>query len=48
MNRNQLYLIIGALVVIVVVLAGYLYHEESRPKGLEIQLDQNGLSVKKN
>jgi hypothetical protein len=47
MNRNPLYLVIGALIVIVVVLGGFLYHEESKPKGVQIQLDKNGLSVKK-
>ena len=48
MKQNQLYLVIGALVVIVVVLGGYVYHEQTKPKGVQIQLDQNGLKVEKN
>ena len=48
MKQNQLYLVIGALVVIVIVLGGYIYHEQTKPKGVEIHLDQNGLKVEKN
>jgi len=48
LKQNQLYLVIGALVVIVVVLGGYVYHEQTKPKGVQIQLDQNGLKVEKN
>jgi hypothetical protein len=47
-KQNQLYLLIGALAVLVVVLAGYIYREQTKPQGVEIKLDQNGLSVKKN
>jgi len=48
LKQNQLYLLIGALVVIVVVLGGYVYHEQTKPKGVQIQLDHNGLKVEKN
>jgi hypothetical protein len=48
LKQNQLYLVIGALAVIVVILGGYIYHEQTKPEGVSIQLDQNGLSVKKN
>jgi hypothetical protein len=48
LKQNQLYLLIGALVVIVVVLGGYIYHEQTKPKGVQIQFDQNGLKVEKN
>ena len=48
LKQNQLYLLIGALVVIVVVLGGYVYNEQTKPKGVQIQLDQNGLKVEKN
>jgi hypothetical protein len=47
-KQNQLYLIIGALVVIVVVLGGYIYHERTKPEGVQIQFDQNGLKIQKN
>ena len=48
LKQNQLYLLIGALVVVVVMLGGYIYHEQTKPKGVQIQLDQNGLKVEKN
>jgi hypothetical protein len=48
LKQNQLYLVIGALVVIVVVLAGYIYHEQTKPEGVQIQFDQNGLKIQKN
>jgi hypothetical protein len=48
LKQNQLYLLIGALVVIVVVLGGYVYHEQTKPKGVQIQLDQSGLKAEKN
>lgn len=45
MKQNQLYLIIGALVVAVIALGIYVYREESQPKGVEIKLNQQGISV---
>lgn len=48
MNQNRLYLIIGALAAVVVVLGFYVYQQESKPDGVEIRLDQNGVSVQKN
>lgn len=49
LNRsNVLYLIIGALVVAVIVLGTYLYREEKKPDGVQMTIDQNGVSVKKN
>ena len=48
MNRNQLYLVIGALLVIVIGLGIYVLREESQPDGVEIRLDRNGLSVEEN
>jgi len=48
MKQNQLYLLIGALVVIVIVLGIYVWREESKPDGVEIRLDSNGLSVEQN
>ena len=48
LKQNQLYLVIGALVVIVVVLGGYIYHERTKPEGVQIQFDQNGLKIQKN
>ncbi len=46
MNRtNTLYLIIGALVVVVIGLGAYAYHQESKPKGIEMSIGKNGVSV---
>ncbi len=44
MTRNSLYFLIGALLVVAVGLAVYIYNEQSKP-GLEIRVDQNGLTV---
>lgn len=47
MKQNTLYLLIGALVVIVVALGAYIIHEQSKPKGVELRIDQSGISVEK-
>ena len=47
MKQNGLYLIIGALVVIVIVLGIYIIHEQNKPKGVELRIDQSGVSVQK-
>jgi hypothetical protein len=43
MNRNILYLVLGALVVGIAVL-GYLYYEEEQ-SGVEIQIDESGVEI---
>jgi hypothetical protein len=48
MQRQQLYLVIGALAVVVVGLVGYLVYEQSRPSGVEIRMDETGISVEQN
>lgn len=49
MNRsNGLYLIIGALVVAVVGLGTYVYREETKPKGVELRIGENSVSVQEN
>lgn len=48
MKQNQLYLVIGALAVIVIGLAVYVFREESKPEGVEIRLDESGISVEQN
>jgi len=48
MNRNGLYLVIGALVVVVVVLGIYMYRQETKPEGVELKIDDNGISIQKN
>ncbi len=46
-NRNILYLIVGALVVVVAVLGYNLYQEKKKPEGLQINIGPGGISVDK-
>ncbi|MBE7183604.1 MAG: hypothetical protein INR68_04260 [Methylobacterium mesophilicum] len=48
MNRNGLYLLIGALLVVVIGLGVYVYREESKPDGLQINVGEQGISVEEN
>ena len=49
MNRsNGLYVIIGILVVAVIGLGAYIFHEESKQQGVEMSIDKNGVSIKQN
>ena len=48
MRQNQLYLIIGALVVAVVALGIYVYREELKPDGVELRIDESGISLEQN
>lgn len=48
MSRNGLYIVIGALAVVVIVLGAYLLREESKPDGVEIRIDESGVSVEQN
>ena len=48
MKQNQLYLIIGALIVAVVALGIYVYREQSKPDGVELRIDDSGISIEQN
>lgn len=48
MNQNGLYLLIGALVVVVIGLGVYVYREESQPSGVELRIDESGVSIEEN
>jgi RsiW-degrading membrane proteinase PrsW (M82 family) len=48
MKQNTLYLIIGALVVVVVALGVYVYREQTKPKGVELKIDDKGISIQQN
>ena len=48
MNRNSLYIVVAVLVIAVIALGVYVIREESKPDGVEIRLDENGLSVEQN
>lgn len=47
-NRNALYMIIGALIVVVAGFSYYAYQEEKKPDGVEIKVDEQGLSIEGN
>jgi hypothetical protein len=47
MNRNILYLIIGALVVVTAVVAYQLYQERQKTTGIEINIGKSGISIEK-
>ena len=44
-NRNVLYLIIGALIVAVGVLGYTLYQTKKEPEGLQINVGPSGLKI---
>jgi RsiW-degrading membrane proteinase PrsW (M82 family) len=46
-NRNVLYLVIGALIVIVAVLGYNLYQDRKKPEGLQINIGPGGIAVDK-
>lgn len=49
LNRsNGLYVIIGVLVVAVIGLGAYIFHEESKPQGIEMSIGKNGVSIEQN
>ena len=49
MNRNNnLYLIIGALLVIVAGLGYYMYKKEKQPDGVNINIGSEGVKVEGN
>ena len=47
MNRNVLYAVIGALVVVTAVLGYQLYQERQKTHGVEINLGKNAISIEK-
>jgi len=49
LNRsNGLYIIIGVLVVAVIGLGAYIFHEENKPQGIEMSIGKNGVSIEQN
>jgi len=47
MNRNALYLVIGALLVATAVF-GYWLYQERHKTGIEINIDGGGISIEEN
>jgi hypothetical protein len=48
MKQNMFYVTIGALVVVVLALGIYIYREQTRPKGVELKIDDKGISIQQN
>lgn len=48
MKQNQLYAVIAVLVIVLIALGIYVWRQESKPSGVEIRLDQSGISVERN
>jgi len=46
-RSNILYLIIGALVIVVAVMGYQLYRDRKQPEGVHIDVGPNGLSIEK-
>jgi hypothetical protein len=48
MNRNNLlYLVIGALAVVIAILGYNLYQEKKQPEGMQINVGPGGISIEK-
>jgi len=47
MNRNALYLVIGALAVVSIVLGYRYYQERNRSPTVEISVGKGGISIEK-
>jgi hypothetical protein len=48
MSRNKLYTLIAVLAVAVIGLGIYVWREESKPDGVEIRLNEDGISIERN
>jgi hypothetical protein len=46
-RSNIVYLVVGALVVVVVILGYQLYQDRKQPEGVRIDLGPNGMSIEK-
>ena len=47
MNRNVLYLVIGALAVVSAIVGYQLYQERQKSAGIEINVGKSGISIEK-
>ena len=47
MNRNILYLVIGALIAATAVFSYQLYQERQKTTGVEISVGKSGISIEK-
>ena len=47
LNRNIIFLIVGALIVVVAVLGYQLYQDRKEPKGMQINVGPSGITIEK-
>ena len=47
LSRNLLYMLVGALVVVVAVLGYQLYQDRKKPKGMQINVGPSGIAIEK-
>jgi predicted negative regulator of RcsB-dependent stress response len=47
MNRNGLYLVIGALAVIAVIFGYQIYQDRQKTTGVEMHFGRTGISIEK-
>ena len=47
MNRNVLYLVVGALAVVSAIFGYQLYQERQKTSGIEINVGKSGISIEK-
>lgn len=48
MNKNSLYMLLGALIVIIAGFSIYTYNQEAKPKGVELKIGEQGVSIEQN
>ncbi|MBX8784694.1 hypothetical protein HBA94_13085 [Ochrobactrum sp. GRS2] len=48
MNKNGLYILLGALIVIIIGFSIYTYQQESKAKGVELKIGEQGVSIEQN
>ena len=46
-RNNMIYLVAGALMVVVAVLGYSLYQEKKEPKGIQLNIGEKGISIEK-
>jgi len=46
-RTNIIYLVVGALVIVVAVMGYQLYQDRKKPEGVRIDVGPNGLSIEK-
>lgn len=48
MTKDKLYFIIGGLALLALILGLVILREETQPDGVEIQINESGISVEQN